>query len=83
MADATMLEKVKKGLGVTGEYQDDTISEYVDEVTEFLRDAGVKDKNVTPGIVIRGVADLWNYGSGAGKLSEYFMQRATQLSFKD
>jgi len=32
--------------------------------------------------VARGVADLWSYGAGGGKLSEYFMQRAIQLSYK-
>ena len=82
MADATMLAKVKKALGIEGTYQDDTIGEYVDEVTSFLTEAGVKAENVTPGIVARGVTDLWNYGAGNGKLSEYFIQRATQLSYK-
>lgn len=78
----TMLLKVKNALGVTGEYQDDTIQEYIDEVVAFLTDAGVSAGNITPGIVSRGVSDLWNYGAGDGKLSEYFMQRATQLSYK-
>lgn len=83
MADVTMLSKVKKALGIEGTYQDDTLSEYIDEVMAFLTDAGVKSSNITAGLVARGVSDLWNYGSGSGKLSEYFMQRATQLSFKD
>lgn len=78
----TMLTKVKNALGVTGEYQDATIQEYIDEVIAFLTDAGVTASNITPGIVSRGVSDLWNYGAGDGKLSEYFMQRATQLSYK-
>lgn len=78
----TMLEKVKASLGVTGEYQDSTLSEYIDETVAFLADAGVKEKNITPGIVSRGVADLWNYGAGEGKFSQYFVQRAVQLSYK-
>lgn len=78
----TMLLKVKNALGVTGDFQDDTIQEYIDEVIAFLTDAGVAAANITPGIVSRGVSDLWNYGAGDGKLSEYFMQRATQLSYK-
>ena len=82
MADATMLENVKKALGIVGTYQDETLSEYIDEVTSFLTDAGVKSSNVTPGIVARGVTDLWNYGSGNGKLSDYFIKRATQLAYK-
>lgn len=82
MADAQMLTKVKSALGITGDYLNDTLSEYIDEVMTFLTDAGVKQSNITAGIVSRGVSDLWNYGAGDGKLSSYFMQRATQLSYK-
>lgn len=82
MADATMLTKVKNALGITGDYQDDTLSEYVDEVVAFLKDAGVSASNITSGVVARGVSDLWSYGSGDGKLSEYFLQRAAQLALK-
>ncbi len=82
MADVNMLTNVKSALGIEGDYQDGTISEYIDEVTAFLTDAGVKSANITSGIVARGVSDLWNYGAADGKLSEYFMQRATQLSYK-
>lgn len=82
MANVTMLANVKNALGITGDYQDNTISEYIDEVMAFLIDAGVSQSNITPGIVARGVSDLWNYGSGDGKLSEYFMQRAIQLCYK-
>ena len=82
MADATMLTSVKQALGIEGTYQDNTLTQYVDEVMDFLTTAGVKVSAITPGIVARGVSDLWNYGAGNGKLSEYFMQRATQLSYK-
>ena len=82
MADETMLSKVKKGLGITGSDMDGTLQEYITEVSAFLIDAGVLEANITAGIVTRGVADLWNYGSGEGKLSDYFMQRAAQLSYK-
>ena len=78
----SMLEKVKSALGIEGTYQDNTLTEYIDEVTGFLKDAGVAERNITAGIVARGVSDLWAYGSGDGKLSEYFMQRAAQLSYK-
>lgn len=82
MAEETMLTKVKNALGIEGNHQDKTIQEYIDEVMTFLQDAGVKSANITSGLVTRGVADLWNYGAADGKLSEYFMQRATQLSYK-
>ena len=78
----SMLDDVKNALGITGDYQDATLTVYINEVTEYLRDAGVSNSHITSGIVARGVSDLWNYGSGNGNLSEYFMQRAAQLSFK-
>jgi hypothetical protein len=76
------LQDVKNALGITGEYQNNTLQIYFDEVVSFLIDAGVAQSNITSGIVARGVADLWNYGSGDGKLSQYFMQRAAQLALK-
>lgn len=83
MTAEELLTSVKNALGITGEYQDNTLSEYITEVVAYLTDAGVSADNITAGIVSRGVADLWNYGSGGGKLSEYFVQRATQLSYKN
>ena len=82
MSETTLLDSVKLALGITGTFQDATISEYIDEVVAFLKDAGISAANVTPGIVARGVSDLWNYGAGEGKLSAYFIQRAVQLSYK-
>lgn len=77
------LENVKNAIGVTGDYLDNTLQPYFDEVVDFLKDAGVKPANITTGIVARGVTDLWSYGTGEGKLSSYFLQRAAQLAFKN
>ncbi len=77
-----VLDDVKNALGVTGSYQDATLQSYIDEVTAFLVDAGVASKNITSGVIARGVADLWQYGAGEGKFSEYFMMRASQLALK-
>lgn len=76
------LDDVKTALGITGNYQDDTIQIYFDETMDFLKNAGVREHNITTGLVARGVADLWNYGGAEGELSPYFIQRATQLSYK-
>ena len=78
----TMLEDVKICLGVTGTYQDGTINGYIGEVKAFLIDSGVSAADITTGVVVRGVSDLWNYGAGDGKFSDYFMQRAAQLAYK-
>lgn len=82
MTDAEILTKVKAALGIGGTYQDNTLAEYIAEVKDFLKGAGVPEASITAGIIARGVSDLWNYGSGGGTLSPYFMQRATQLSYK-
>lgn len=82
MSSATMLTSVKSALGIEGTYQDSTLTVYIDEVVQFLKDAGVSEMNISAGVVARGVSDLWSYGAGNGKLSEYFMQRAAQLALK-
>ena len=84
MAD-THLEKVKSALGITGTYQDATLQIYIDEVTAYMRDAGVStdviNSDVSAGVIARGVTDLWNYNAGSGKLSDYFYQRVSQLAY--
>ena len=84
MAD-THLEKVKSALGITGTYQDATLKIYIDEVTAYMKDAGVStdviNSDVSAGVIARGVTDLWNYNGGAGKLSDYFYQRVSQLAY--
>ena len=86
MENAELLLKIKSGLGITGTYQDDTIQVYIDEVKEFMRDAGVKkevvDDTASVGCIMRGVADLWNYSSGGVKFSDYFEKRVIQLACK-
>ncbi len=81
-----MLESVKTALGITGTYQDDLLQIYIDEVIAYLTDAGVSEtflaSDAATGIIVRGVSDLWNYGSGGTQLSPYFMQRAVQLALK-
>ena len=81
-----LLERVKAAIGITGDYQDETLMEYISEVKEFLSSAGVHAtvlrSNKAVGVITRGVLDLWNYGAGAGILSPYFYQRATQLAFE-
>ena len=76
------LDDIKNALGITGTYQDETLTVYINEVVDFLKKAGVEAKNITAGIVARGVSDLWNYGGAEGKLSEYFIQRASQLALQ-
>lgn len=86
MTEKELLAKIKAGLGITGEYQDEALLFYIDEVKHFMRSSGVPqsvvDSSEAVGVIMRGVADLWNYGSGSVKLSEYFIQRVIQLAVK-
>ena len=77
-----LIDDVKKALGITGDYQDDTLTVWINEVVEVIKGAGVPEARITAGVVARGVSDLWNYGAGEGKLSPYFYQRAAQLALK-
>ena len=74
------LTAVKAALNIGGTYQDAALSQWIAEVKAFLAGAGVAPEKMTPGLISRGVADLWNYGASEGKLSEYFMQRAIQAA---
>lgn len=83
ITDADLLEKVKSTLNVTGDHFDETLQLYIEEVKGYLASAGVRadvlSSTLAVGCIARGVADLWNYGNGDTKLSEYFYQRADGL----
>lgn len=83
IADAELLAAVKTSLNINGEHFDETLKLIIDEVKGYMLSAGVKaeilDSTLAVGCISRGVADLWNYGNGDTKLSEYFYQRAAQL----
>lgn len=87
MTDEELLIKIKCGLGITGTYQDETLKVHIADVKSFLIDAGVSKEIVNSsesvGVIMRGVSDLWNYGSGNASFSQYFLQRATQLAYKE
>ena len=84
MTDAELLTKVKQAIGITGTYQDATVSIWIEEVTDYMLNAGIPAATVTAsvGVITRGVNDLWNNGAGDGKLSPYFYDRCTQLALK-
>lgn len=87
ISDEDLLKEVKTALDIGGTYHDSKLKLYITEAKEFLLDAGVKPAIVNSkyaiGVITRGVSDLWNYGSGNTQLSTYFMQRATQLAYKE
>lgn len=87
MADEIdLLTRVKTDIGVNGTYHDDKLKGYIDEVKEYLLDAGVDkerlESNKSAGIIVRGVSDLWTSTGSDAKLSDYFEKRAIQLALK-
>lgn len=77
----TILDEVKTRLGVTGDYHDNTFDAYIDDVKAYLVNAGINpDSENAKGLIARGVADMWNYGSGDGALSSLFYDMCTQLA---
>ena len=87
MAEFDILTTVKTALGLQGnDYFDATLQIYIEEVKNYLISGGcsqaVVDSASSAGVIARGVADLWNYGSGSAELSPYFRERAIQLCSK-
>ena len=82
MASVTMLADVKKALGIEGTYQDDTLTVYIDTVVDYLIGAGVKESNIKPALVARGVSDIWTYNTGTASFSSAFVMMATQAALR-
>ena len=84
MKDAEMVSHIKQRLGITGSYHDTMLLRLANDVKAYMVSAGVKNKVVNDeasiGCIARGVADLWNYGAGEGRFSNYFYERVIQLS---
>lgn len=78
-----LLTQVKSALGISGEYQDATLTVYVNDVKGVLADAGVPQNVIESdravGCISRGVIDMWTLGSGQAKFSNIFYQRMLQL----
>ena len=79
-----MLEQVKKLLGITGKFQDETINEWIDEIKQLMIDGGISPSIVndvkSAGVIAKGIDDVYFQKNN---LSNYFWQRATQLAYKD
>lgn len=79
-----MLEEVKKSLGITGSYQDNTIQGWIDEIKRLMIDGGIPSSIVnnktSAGVIAKGIDDVYFQKND---LSKYFWQRAIQLNYKD
>lgn len=87
MTDLELLAEVKTRLNIADEYHDDLLTALIADTKAFLSSAGVSDDvladDMSVGCIARGVADMWNMGSGDGDFSPVFKMRATQLALEE
>ena len=89
MTKDEVLTEVMVGLGNVPTQTRNTIKIHFNDVLRYLVSSGVKPHLIDIkndfidesciGVITRGVGDLWNYGNGDTKLSDYFYEGANQL----
>lgn len=88
LTTAERLAKVKYALygNADGNYNDEQLQLFIDEVIDELICAGVKkevaNSAAAVGCIAIGVNDIWNFTSGGVKHSEFFNRRLVQLKLK-
>ena len=86
LTTAERLAKVKTALGIGGDYQNEILTIYIDDVIAEMIAAGVKkevaESAAAVGCIACGVNDLWNFSSGGVKHSEFFNRRLVQLTMQ-
>lgn len=84
LTEEQILTKVIKALGLTETFHKEVIQPFYEDVKFYLFGAGIKENiifsSASVGAFIRGVSDLWNYGTGGASLSPYFKERVIQLA---
>lgn len=83
MNDLEILSKVKKALGMSGDYQDELLEIYIASAMDFMKNAGVSETAIrdkkSVAVIARGVIDSWSYLGGKGKFSPLFTEMVEQL----
>lgn len=85
ITDEELVNEIKKRLGITGAHHDTLLLAYANDTKEFMHSGGIPadvvDSEASVGLISRGVADLWNLGSGQGVFSGFFKQRIAQMYY--
>ncbi|RTE05494.1 phage gp6-like head-tail connector protein [Paenibacillus whitsoniae] len=78
MTDDELLEKVKRGLSVSGSFNDTTLRIKVLAVKQYMLNAGITQEIMESELGVAtltiGVTDLWNLTSGEIKFSPAFSE---------
>lgn len=86
MTNAELLIECKKGLNIQVDAIDfdGVLTQKLLAVKSFMRRAGVSEEAIVDdlavGIIVMGVADLWNFGGGEIKFSPAFYTLLSQLA---
>lgn len=86
MTDLELIEACKIGLGIAPNtfVFDDLLIQKIKAIQAFMRNAGVSDQALTTdlavGVIVMGVADLWNSSGGEVKFSPALQTLITQLA---
>ena len=83
MTEQEVFDTVYAAMGFADNTNVAQIRPFYDDVVDFIQGAGITDKIILSGkvcgLIARGCMDLWDYGNGAGTLSDYFYKRLNQL----
>lgn len=75
-----LLQEIKNRLCITDDFHNDLLNGFANDVKAYLLSAGVRkdviESEKSIGVIAKGVADLFY----DGKFSEFFYQRAIQLT---
>ncbi|MBT2696349.1 hypothetical protein J7E79_02720 [Bacillus sp. ISL-40] len=90
MRDDEVLEECKIGLSISLDNLafDRVLSQKILAVKSFMRNAGVSEAKMNEddlalGVIVMGVADLWQTGGGEVKFSSAFQTIVNQLTYDD
>lgn len=82
-----LIIECKKGLGISIEVNesiDGTIKQKIQTIVAYMKGSGVTDETIvdndlSTGVIVLGVTDLWNLNSGEVRFSPVFNTLLTQL----
>lgn len=84
-----LLYECKKGLGLSVDSTafDGMLNQKIRAIKSFMKNAGVSEAkmedDLAVGVIVMGVADLWQTGGGEVKFSPSFQTIVNQLTYDD
>jgi hypothetical protein len=84
-----LVEECKNGLGISPDsfVFDGLLIQKIKAIQSYMKNAGVSDTKMNDdlavGVIVMGVADIWEIQGGTAKFSPIFHNLLTQLTFDD